>query len=64
MLNEGVGVVLGRQNHYADVHAFFEYHVGASQSGVYAGRVAVIEYCDVFGIAAYHAHLLGGERGA
>ena len=64
VLHEGVGVVFGRKNNYAYIHALFQNHVGATQRGMNACGVAVVEYGDVFGVAADHAHLLGGQRGA
>ena len=64
VLHEGVGVVFRRQHHDADVHTFFENHVGATECGVDAGSVTVVEHGDVLCVAAYHADLLGSQRRA
>ena len=40
----GVGVVAVGQEAHLDVHPLFEQHVDASQGGLDAGRVAVVEH--------------------
>ena len=57
----GVGVVAVGQEAYLDVHPLFEQHVDASQGGLDAGRVAVVEHRQVVGEAVYHLDLLRGE---
>ena len=61
---ESVGVVLGRQQHHAHVHALAEDHVDAAQRGVNAGRVAVVDHRDVARETVQEAYLLRRERRA
>ncbi len=39
---ERIGIVLGRQQHHAHVHALLQDHVDSAQRGVYARRIAVV----------------------
>ena len=64
LLHERVGVVFRWQHHDTDVHTFFENHIGATEGGVNASGIAVVEHGDVLGVTANHADLFGRQRGA
>ena len=59
---EGVGVVAIGQEQNLEVHALAEEHVGASECGMDAGSVAVVEQDDVGGEAMQDVDLVDGER--
>ena len=61
---ETVRVIPVGQQAYFDVHAFFQQHVNASDAGLYAGTVSVIQHGDVVGEAVNQTNLVGSQRSA
>ena len=64
LLREAVGVVAVGQQQHLHVHTLGQQHVDATDRGVYAGGVAVVEHGDVAREAAYEAYLPSSERRA
>ena len=62
-LRKGVRVIPLREKEHLYIHAILKQKLDASQRGLYARRIAVINQSDVRSEPFYQTHLLYGKRG-
>ncbi len=62
-LRKGVRVIPLREKEHFYIHAVLKQKLDASQRGLYARRIAVINQSDVRSEPFYQTHLLYGKRG-